>query len=109
MADLDLTNRDYDSTTNRDRQFPAEGVNGALAVYGCARNLQKISTAGNDATEYAGGFYVESVGTGDWTIYPVDSGSSISFTPVAGTFYPYHVTRIDTTGVTGTVKYIGHV
>ena len=110
MADLDLRNKDYNGTTDKDKHFPAEGVNGALAVYGMIRNAEAISSAGNNVEEYPGGFYVVSAGGGEaWTIYPIDAGAGVSFIPTANTFYPYHVSRIDTTSVTGTLTYLGHL
>lgn len=72
-----------------------------------ADQVAAVTTAGNDTTEYRG-FFCVAPGTGStWTVTFVNGGS-VTFTPEAGKEYKWHVSAINTTGVTGP-SYIGYV
>ncbi len=67
-------------------------INKAVRTYGLARNAQAVTAGATNTTIY--GFRVSVVGGSGWTYTPVDGGSPVSFTPLAGETFPVQATQL---------------
>lgn len=74
------------------RSLDLEQTNYGLNTSDLFRNFANLTAGSANNAEYFG-FFVGTVG-GAWSITPIDSKVAVSFTPVAGKYYPFHVSSI---------------
>jgi hypothetical protein len=107
-ADLGKTYVNYETGEELEwqgtvRGFIVTGTGGAAHVYGLARKASDLAAATTYSATETLGFHVDVVGSTAWSATFVDGGT-VSFTPVAGEHYPWHLSSITSgTGGTGVV------
>lgn len=78
------------------RNLDLQEVDGGVKTYCLFRNASALTAGTPNNAEYFG-FYVNAQG-GAWSFTPYDGKASISFTPTANTYYPFHCSSISPHG-----------
>ena len=82
------------------RNLDLTATDGGLKTNALMRNPVALSASTTYNNEYFG-FFVNAIG-GVWSYTPIDGKAAITFTPTASTWYPMHVSEIQTpAGATG--------